>query len=323
MSQSGHAQETIIGHESQIEYLRRVLKTRKIHQAYVFTGPDSIGKRLIGAWFSQRLLCQNSDLPESCACASCRAFETHIHPDFFPIEPGAAVLGISEIRELIGRIRHAPVQSDRLVTFIPDADRMSESAMNGLLKTLEEPHQYAVFILTTSRPELLLPTVRSRCQQIRFSALPNTTLFQALVRRAVPNNQAMRLATLSNGSPGRAIAWLEQPESLSEIEQIISDIGKLSTSSSFDRFTYVKEFLGQNDLENQRASARSFIGLWLTTARDTFFPVKKGANRILSNKGNAQKTARSIRRGLASLQILRSNVSPSLILNSLLLSYER
>lgn len=210
-----------------ISILRRALASGRTHHAYLFDGPDGVGKELTGRALAGRLLCRNETLAaddEACgACASCRLMASDNHPDFHLIHRGlhklhpersvraskGLFLAVHLIRTFV--IEPAglkPTQGARRVFLIRDAERMNEEAQNALLKTLEEPPGQAVLILVTASAARLLPTIRSRCQQVPFGALPPAFVADELRSRVeLPAADAQALAVLSGGRLGVALDW--------------------------------------------------------------------------------------------------------------------
>lgn len=222
-----------------VSILGRALAAQRVHHAYLFAGPEGVGKETTARVLAARLLCQEvgsdpnqSDLfgdapPDernACgACDSCRLFAGGNHPDYAIIDrtlhrqhPDPTIrrskglfLGVEVIRHfLIEPSALKPTVSRRRVFVIRDAERMNEAAQNALLKTLEEPPGQTVLILVTASAGRLLPTIRSRCQQIPFVPLPQSFVAQQLQSLAdVPAERAAALAALSDGRLGVALSW--------------------------------------------------------------------------------------------------------------------
>jgi DNA polymerase-3 subunit delta' len=172
----------VLGQERAKLLLTAAFAPDRIGHAYLFAGPDGVGKTLLAQESAKALLCRGdgprprvrSVLRTACGtCPDCRLFAHDGHPDFLLLEPqgDSRVIKIEQIRDLIHTLSLMPVQGNRRVAIIRDADALQEPAANALLKTLEEPPSFALLILTSSRPRALLPTLRSRCQEIRFERL--------------------------------------------------------------------------------------------------------------------------------------------------------
>ena len=140
-------------------------------------------------------------------CPSCKRIARGVHADVLTIEPGdTGVIKIDQVREAIDRTAYRPFEGRRRVVIINDADLMNADAQNALLKTLEEPPSASTFVLVTSRPDVLLPTVRSRCQRLRFGRLSPVDVATVLMREhEYAETDAHAAASLSDGSIGVAL----------------------------------------------------------------------------------------------------------------------
>lgn len=168
----------IIGNENIKELLKNSIKTNNLVHSYMFVGPDGIGKKLFASAFSKMILCENQE--DSCnTCSSCIRFNSNNHPDFMVVdsEDGKSIK-IGQIRLLQEKIAEKPIVSNKKVYIINNADLMTVEAQNCLLKTLEEPPEYAVLILILSNESKLLNTIKSRCTKIVFNKLKNEELLK-------------------------------------------------------------------------------------------------------------------------------------------------
>jgi DNA polymerase-3 subunit delta' len=210
-----------------LSVLRRALAAGRAHHAYLFTGPDGVGKERTALALAATLLCNAPNRqPEDDACGDCNAchlLASDNHPDFHLIHrglhvhhPDRTVRASSGMRLVVDLIRHfliapagmKPTQGDRRVFLIRDAQRMNEEAQNALLKTLEEPPPSATLILVTSSADRLLPTIRSRCQQVAFDLLPPDFIAAQLAARTDADSAtAQALAALAGGRLGVALQW--------------------------------------------------------------------------------------------------------------------
>ena len=192
----------ILGHHLQIEQLKRALQTGRIPNAYLFAGLEGIGKRLVATTFLSALLCEKS--PEACGvCVPCLKIKSKSHPDVFMMEPKTDRILIEQVRELQQDLQFHALEGRAKVVTIDRADAMTESAANSLLKILEEPPQKTHFILVTAFPHRLLPTIRSRCQQILFAPLPEADVKKYLMnQKGFEEKAAQKIAMISQGSIG-------------------------------------------------------------------------------------------------------------------------
>ena len=191
--------DRIIGHERQKDFLRRTLANNRLAHAYLFEGPQGVGKRLTALALSRAVFCAEGT---GCGeCTPCRKIDHNNHPDLQIVEPDGKQIKIEQIRELQKTLSFRPVESSRRVCLIDQADKMNPAAANALLKTLEEPSAETVIILLSSRPEALLTTVLSRCQRLPFNRLPQSCIESALAeQRGFEQKDAHIIAALADGS---------------------------------------------------------------------------------------------------------------------------
>ncbi|HTM25663.1 MAG TPA: DNA polymerase III subunit delta' [Vicinamibacterales bacterium] len=217
---------SIVGHRSLLELLGRSVERGTLPPSLVFAGPEGVGKRLAAVSLAQALNCERpvdlrpdiragvggaptvSAASDACGeCAACRRIARGVHADVLLVEPGdSGSIRIDQIRDAIDRSAYRPFEGRRRVVMIDEADALVGEAQNALLKTLEEPPSASVFVLITARPDLLLPTVRSRCHQLRFGPLSPADVAEVLIRdHDVAPADAHAAAAASGGSVGRAL----------------------------------------------------------------------------------------------------------------------
>jgi DNA polymerase-3 subunit delta' len=223
--------DEILGQPAAIEMLRGVLGTGRVPHALLFHGPEGVGKSTVARAFAAALVCERSDEAACGDCATCSLLASGNHPDFLPVgrltrkeikgketsrlathvgdasegELGSRIL-VDQVRKLNELVALRPRQSRRRVFLIDPAERMNREAQNALLKTLEEPPERSALILVSARPHLLLPTVRSRCFSVGFSALRPADLAPLLEARGIPREEVHVRAALSEGSVGQALS---------------------------------------------------------------------------------------------------------------------
>ena len=201
----------IVGHEKQLETLRQSLLTNRLHQAYLFIGPDGIGKRTLALALAQEIHCAELESDFCGKCGACRAIQTGNHADVRVLEPlsNKKDISIQQVRELEKALSLRSFSGREKVAIIDPATLMNWPAQNALLKTLEEPPPDSVLILIASNAGGLLPTVRSRAFALLFAPLPRQLMVSFLIsRKGKTREQAEFLATLAMGSLG-AVSKLE------------------------------------------------------------------------------------------------------------------
>src|SRR5687767_12699733 len=202
----------ISGHHQRLALIARAADRGTLPPSLLFTGPGGVGKSIAAVALAQLLNClavRTGDTPtDSCGeCGACRRIARRVHADVLIIEPGdTGSIKIDQVRDAIERSAYRPFEGRRRVVIVDDADAMLPEAQNALLKTLEEPPTASTFILVTSRPDMLLPTVRSRCQPMAFGRLAPADVAAVLMRdHEYSESDAHAAAALSDGSIGAAL----------------------------------------------------------------------------------------------------------------------
>lgn len=212
--------DNIIGNDNIKVLLDNLIKTNSLVHSYMFIGTDGIGKVLFANAFAKMILCQ--DEPKACnICSSCIKFDSKNHPDFMQIdsEDGKSIK-INQIRLLQEKISEKPIISNNKVYIINNSELMTVEAQNCLLKTLEEPPEYAVIILVLSNENKLLSTIKSRCTKIVFQKLTNGDL----MKYANSNNLELNSSLLSvcDGSISKLLNLQTNIESYNLLDDILA-----------------------------------------------------------------------------------------------------
>jgi DNA polymerase-3 subunit delta' len=205
--------QRVRGHDHLVEAFQHALARRRLAHAYLFAGPAGVGKRLFAGELAKALLCEAQQAPgklEACdRCPACVLVDAETHPDYFAVgrpEEGHE-LPIEVMRELCRGFSLKSARGKGKVAVLDDADDLNDASANCFLKTLEEPPPRSVFILVGSSPDRQLATVVSRCQVVRFAPLPEAIVVDLLKERGHADAaHGARLARLSGGSPGQALA---------------------------------------------------------------------------------------------------------------------
>ena len=215
----------IKGQDRAVAYLKASLKNNRLSNAYIFCGPDGVGKFLTAMNFAKTVICANAVSHESCdICPSCKKIDSFTHPDVFVLRPqneGRQAQGlypertrgikIDDIRRLIKDIYLKPFEAKKKVYIIEEAQSMKHEAANALLKTLEEPPTDSMLILITDNLKALFQTIVSRSQVIRFYPLKPAQIKEVLIREAaLDETKASVLSRLSSGRLGKALAYTDE-----------------------------------------------------------------------------------------------------------------
>ncbi|HXD88563.1 MAG TPA: hypothetical protein VN641_18885 [Urbifossiella sp.] len=203
--------ERVRGHDAVIDTFRAAFTRGRFGQAYLLLGPAGVGKRIFALELAKALLCEKSPGPlAACgACPACAQAEAGTHPDLFRVRTpkDKHELPIDEIRAFSSQMAMKPTRGSRKIGIVEDADDFNQESANAFLKTLEEPPPGSVLLLRATNIDQQLPTILSRSQVVRFSALPADDL-RAILREHDIDDAAKieRLVKLAGGSAGQALA---------------------------------------------------------------------------------------------------------------------
>ena len=203
--------EQLLGNEALKERLTEGLRSGQMSHSYLLTGPEGSGKRTLARLLAAAMECRGT--PRPCGvCPACRKVLSGNHPDVITVDdPDHKQVPVDCIRAARSELFIRPNEGEKKVLLIPRAGDMNPAAQNALLKVLEEPPSYGVFLLLAPSPEALLPTIRSRCAHLRLSPLPRAVLEPAL-RQRFPDRSAADLEAAmgrSGGFLGQAVTLLE------------------------------------------------------------------------------------------------------------------
>ena len=203
----------ILGHEKPKALLREAAAKNKMGHAYLFRGPDGVGKKKVALTLAAYLNCKNPRDEDACGrCPSCRKYFSGNHPDLVVIEPEGAAIKISQVRSVKHQLTFPPLEARLRAVILEDVHTMRREAANSLLKTLEEPAPGNLLILTADQTGEILPTILSRCQIIPFGPLDQKEMARELMRQInVDEPLALTLAAAAEGSLGRAkLIWQQE-----------------------------------------------------------------------------------------------------------------
>jgi len=257
----------MIGHEWAVNLLADHVTLGRERHAYLFTGPSGIGRRTLALRFAQSLNCEKSPVPgQPCrTCSTCRRIDQMQHPDLAMVmaEHEGERLKIDQARELQHTLSLAPYEARYRVALILRFEEAQSSFANAMLKTLEEPPEHVVVILTANNSENLLPTIVSRCEVLRLRSLSMDETARGLQAiKGVPKDISERLAHISDGRPGYAIRLFEQPRLLEQRQSWLDELIQLLAASRRERFAFVKGFV------DDKEGLRDVLQVWLTFWRD-------------------------------------------------------
>ena len=207
----------IIGHRSAVDVLRRSIERGQVGHAYLFAGPEGVGRRTLARTFARALVCQADAQLRPCGvCSACRRAERDIHPDILTVsleqqsanesrDSKNTRISIGTIRELRSNLSLRPLEADWRVAILEDVDLFSLSAYDALLKTLEEPPPFVVLLLIATELDTVPETIRSRCRPMTLEPLSRADVAAALAGRGVDPDLATMVAGITRGHIGQAI----------------------------------------------------------------------------------------------------------------------
>lgn len=254
----------LIGHAKPLESLRAALAHGRLHHAYLFVGPEGVGKHTVARALAQAVHCSESTNDYCGRCAACASIMDGNHADVRAVQPlaGKKEISIQQVRDIERELRFRSFGGKRKIAIIDPAGLMNVSAQNALLKTLEEPPENSLIILITPNAGGLLPTLRSRCLRLSFAPLPRAEVAAFLrAKHNVKPDTAESLAAISMGCIGSAVNLDQQ----ALIEKRRLWAGMLSALTSRD---YQSAIAAAETLAASRDEALEFLGWAQSWYRD-------------------------------------------------------
>ena len=331
----------MVGQEHAIASLRRALRDNHLSHAYLLSGPRGVGRATLARRLAQALCCENrvgeDGLDPCLECRPCRQIEAGSWPDVEHITiggvcderdhkdhvaDGSTRLRVCQVRRIERVATVSPLRSPYRVFIIDAADDLQTEAAHALLKTLEEPPATALIVLTAGDVQELLPTIRSRCQELILRPVPVARLTQALIDEGVAPDAATEAATLSGGRYGLARQMLGDPSLAVLRETIAADIARLVAAGRNERFDYASTLARR--WSRERESVMATLDGW----RDWW---RQALHATVDTSGAASEaspwTPRQAVRALAAVQTAREhlldNTNPQLALEVMLLDVPR
>lgn len=319
----------LFGHEWAVQLLRGQIEAGRLRHAYLFTGPDGVGRRTLALRLAQAANCTQAPAPgEFCGeCRACRGFARAQHPDLLIVERQEAdrEIKIAALRELSRALSRTPLEARYQVALLLDFELASVEAANALLKTLEEPGPSVILCLTASDADSLPATIVSRCEVLRLRPVPVEHLAGALAKQfSIPEDKARLLSSLSRGCPGLALRWLDQPQALEQRAEWLEAGEQLLYANRVQRFAFA------DAASKDRAALRDQLLVWLSFWRDLVIRIGKSSAPIANPDKQAVIESLSARISMdaakaalqaveRSLAQLNTNVNARLALEGLLL----
>ena len=218
--------EKIIGNDDNKKLLENTVRSNNVLHSYLFFGTEGIGKKIFAKEFSKMILCNSKDEKPCNKCKSCIEIDSNNNPDFFVIEPDGGSIKIEQIRQMQKSILEKPIESNKKVYIINDAETMTKEAQNCMLKTLEEPQDFIVIILIASNENNILPTVKSRCTKIFFRNLDDADIIKYVNEKNSGIDINKDILKLCNGSILKAEFVIQKIDILDKRKDFVMNIDK-------------------------------------------------------------------------------------------------
>jgi DNA polymerase-3 subunit delta' len=336
---------SIIGHAAPLAALDKALSEANPSHAYLFCGPEGVGKRTVALEFAAALNCESAGQKPCGDCRACQLTLGGKHPDVEVLDPGGLCdesehkdhadsrwLRICQVRRLERILSLSPYTGGRRIAIVDAADTLQTDAANAFLKTLEEPPAGAIIILLAEREERLPDTVLSRCQKLTFHRLDRGSIEAALLARGVPAEDAAKAASVANGRLGWAIQAIAEPSLLEERSNVLDIVKRVAHGSRFDRFAWAKDAEGRG--VDARERYLRDLDLWESWWRDVLI-VSAGGSEGLTNRDRQTELLEEgtlyspaevtvfLKSLLQTREYLRVNVDAQLALENLMLDLPR
>jgi DNA polymerase-3 subunit delta' len=324
---------SLLGHEWAVMLLQAQIARGEQRHAYLFTGPQGVGRRSLALRLAQALNCQDAPAPgEFCGvCRACRGFDRMQHADLYLIErqEGDRDIKADAVRELGRSLALSPLEAKYQVALLLDFEDANEFAANALLKTLEEPPERVVLMLTAESAEALPATIASRCEILRLRPVPLASLAAGLQRsQGLESERARLLASLSGGRPGYALALAADNEMFDQRSAWLDDYLDCLPKGRVERFALAQA------LGTDREQLRQVLLVWLSFWRDVLMQAGIPGGMAANSDRRAELESLAERLGLEgakaavraieqTLDLLDTNVNTRLAAETLLLELPR
>jgi len=298
----------VIGHQKQWQFLKKSAELEKLSHAYLFAGPEKIGKRTLALEWVSLLFGEN--------------IKEKLHPDFYLITPGKPdsakastgkeEIQIAQIRDFIWKLSLKPYSAPFKVGMIDQAHLMTRDSQTCLLKTLEEPKGNTLLILITDSPNYLFPTILSRLQTVKFFPVRKEEIKNYLKKEGISDKQSEEILECSLGKPGNVIEIISNNKKIEFFQQKIKELNKITISPLAYRFQYAK------NLSEEPTVLKETLDIWLDYYRSVLLA------EIKEKKDFGKSSLSKIKNILEHIQTIKyliftTNINPKLALEILLM----
>lgn len=251
----------ILGHENIKEHLINAARSGKNSHAYLFCGEDDSGKLMLAKAFAASLLCDSQTGVPCGNCKNCKEALSGNHPDIIMLTHEKKGISVGDIRDQVNNtVIIKPYNGGKKIYIIDEAEKMNEQAQNALLKTIEEPPEYAVFLLLTNNRTAMLPTILSRCLELSLMPVADELIVKLLMEKySIPDYNAELVAAFSGGIVGKAIKAATSQKFADERDDVISMV---SPGASISTQKIIESVKILNDNKNDIDSYLELIRMW-------------------------------------------------------------
>ena len=324
------------GHDRAVAALHRGLDSDRVSHSILIAGPPQVGKTTLALDIARAVNCESDDRPCS-DCGQCRRIASGLHPDVRVVGLEKArsgrlrtLISIEQVRDVQREISLLPFEGRYRVIIFENAELFSEEAANSLLKTLEEPPERVLIVLTATDTRALLPTIVSRCRLVQLRPVATATIANLLSeRKGLSAERAREIAGVASGRTGWAVQAAEDPDMLKRVSDVLDEVETVVRSPLAERFDYAASLADR--FPRDRRSVYSELELWLSWWRDVLLigqerpELVSNVGRLQSLSGAAESLAptsvtNAIRTVMRTTFLLERNVSPRLALEGMMLN---
>ena len=256
--------QQIIGHNSIIEHLQNAIRAGKVSHAYILHGEEGMGKKLLASAFAKTLQCAEGGIRPCNQCMSCMQAESGNQPDIIWVTHEKLSISVDDIRVQVNSdIQIKPFSSPYKIYIIDTAEKLTEQAQNALLKTMEEPPEYAVLLLLVNNINLILPTILSRCVVLNLKPVDKKLIRDFLMERhQVPDYVAEVAAGFSGGNVGKAVKYASSEDFDRKKEDILHILRYI------DEMELYEVIAGVKTISEHKSAVEDYIDLMILWYRD-------------------------------------------------------
>lgn len=270
--------QDILGHDTIKQHFQKAIELHKVSHAYILAGEAGMGRKSLAHAFALTLLCEKGGSQPCMNCHACKQVLSGNHPDLIHVtHEKPASIGVDDIREQIhDTIMIRPYSSYYKIYIVDEAEKMTIQAQNALLKTIEEPPSYAVIILLTTNGDLFLPTILSRCVQLKLKPLQDSVISEYLVEAlGVSESEARLYAAFARGNLGKAIKLCGSEEFKDMYKRLLAMLRNIRNMDISELLEFIKRLKEEMDIYE----CLDFMQVWYRDA--LMFKVTNDANLLI------------------------------------------